>query len=65
MRSGLLRRIVIEPPAVAAAILAAIERDRREVFIPRLYRVAAVAQALAPGLVARAIGRRAYRARAE
>jgi hypothetical protein len=30
-----------------------IERDKRETFVPRWYRAAAVAQALAPGLIAR------------
>ena len=35
-----------------------LERDRRETFVPGWYRVAAVAQALAPSLVARALARR-------
>ncbi|MGB2875061.1 MAG: SDR family NAD(P)-dependent oxidoreductase [Gaiellaceae bacterium] len=46
--------LVVEPELVARRILTALERDRREVFVPRFYRVAALAQALVPGLVARA-----------
>lgn len=45
--------LVIEPELVAERALAALERDRREVFVPRWYRVAPLAQALAPRLVAR------------
>jgi short-subunit dehydrogenase len=65
LRSRFLQRIVIEPPEVARALVAAVDRDRREIFVPRIYRVAAIAQALVPGLVARAVGRSAYRARDE
>jgi len=45
--------LIAEPELVARRVLAAIERDRREVFVPRWYRVAPLAQALAPGLLAR------------
>ena len=38
-----------------------LERDKRETFVPRWYRAAAVAQALAPGLVARLSSRGGYR----
>ena len=51
--SRLLRALVVEPDLVASRIVAAVERDRREVFIPRWYRVAPLAQVLAPRLVAR------------
>jgi short-subunit dehydrogenase len=61
LRSRLLRRLVVEPEAVAAAIMRAIERDRREVYFPRYYRSAALAQALAPGLLARYLGSRSQR----
>jgi short-subunit dehydrogenase len=44
---------VIEPDAVAKAVLLAVERDRREVHVPRYYRVATLAQAITPGIVAR------------
>jgi short-subunit dehydrogenase len=46
-------RIVATPELVAQRILAAIERDRREVVIPRWYRPAAWVQALAPASLAR------------
>jgi NAD(P)-dependent dehydrogenase (short-subunit alcohol dehydrogenase family) len=52
-----LQAVVVEPELVAHRVLAAIERDRREVFVPRWYRVAPLAQALAPGLVARLAAR--------
>jgi short-subunit dehydrogenase len=46
-------RFVIEPEDVAEAIVDAVERDRREVHVPRYYRLATLAQAVVPGLVAR------------
>jgi uncharacterized protein len=61
LRSALLRRLVVEPDHVARHVLKAIERDRRETFVPRWYRAAAVAQALAPGLLARLAARSGYR----
>ena len=61
LRSGLLRRLVIEPAEVARRVVEAVEHDRREVFVPRSYRAAALAQAIAPGLVARVIERGGYR----
>ena len=59
--SRFFRRAVVGPERVADAIVDAIEHDRREVFVPRWYRAFAVAQALAPGLVARASARSAKR----
>jgi short-subunit dehydrogenase len=61
LRSPLFRRLVIEPEDVARHVLRVLERDKRETFVPRLYRLAALAQAIAPGLVARAAGRSGYR----
>jgi short-subunit dehydrogenase len=61
LRSGLLRRLVVGPDHVARHVLKTIDRDRRETFVPRWYRVAAIAQALAPGLVARLSARSGYR----
>jgi short-subunit dehydrogenase len=52
-----LSRLVVEPELVADRVLAALDRDRREVFVPRWYRIAPLAQALAPGLVARVASR--------
>jgi NAD(P)-dependent dehydrogenase (short-subunit alcohol dehydrogenase family) len=46
-------RIVVDPPFVVRRLLSAVEHDKREIFVPRWYRVAALAQALAPGLVGR------------
>jgi short-subunit dehydrogenase len=58
--SRLWQAVVIEPEDVARRIVDAVERDRREVFVPRYYRIATLAQALVPGLVARA-GKRGIR----
>jgi short-subunit dehydrogenase len=58
MRFGrALGSLVVGPELVAERVLAAVERDRREVFVPRWYRVAPLAQALAPRLVARLAAR--------
>jgi uncharacterized protein len=53
LRNPIMRRLVIEPEQVAKHVVTSIERDRREIFVPRWYRAAALAQALAPRLVAR------------
>lgn len=57
LRSALVRRLVVDPEHVAQHVLKVIKRDKRETFVPRWYRVGAVAQALAPGLVARLLSR--------
>jgi short-subunit dehydrogenase len=49
-----LAPLVAEPEAVAASVLRALDRNRTEQFVPWWYRPAAVTQALAPGLLARA-----------
>ncbi len=46
-------RFVIEADDVAEAIMNAVERNRREVHVPHYYRLATLAQAAVPGLVAR------------
>jgi uncharacterized protein len=51
-----IHRFVLEADDVADAILKAVDRNRREVHVPGYYRLATLAQAAAPGLVAR-IGR--------
>jgi uncharacterized protein len=61
LRSALLRRLVVEPDYVARRVLKAIDRDGRETFVPRWYRAAAIAQALAPGLLAQLSTRAGYR----
>jgi NAD(P)-dependent dehydrogenase (short-subunit alcohol dehydrogenase family) len=61
LRSALFRRLVIEPDDVARHVLRVLDCDKRETFVPRVYWLAALAQAVAPGLVARAAGRTGYR----
>jgi short-subunit dehydrogenase len=63
LASRLFRRTVIAPEDVAEHLLRVVERDRRESFVPRWYRVFAIAQALAPALVARLVSRSGYRRR--
>jgi short-subunit dehydrogenase len=55
--SALLRRLVVGPEDVARHVLKVLRRDKWETFVPRWYRAAAVAQALAPGLIARLLSR--------
>jgi short-subunit dehydrogenase len=61
LRSALFRRLVIEPEDVANHVLKVIERDKRETFVPAYYRLAAIAQTLFPGVVARFASRGGYR----
>ena len=61
LRSALLRRLVVGPEQVAQRVLEVLKRDTRETFVPRWYRAAAVAQALAPGLIARLSSRGGFR----
>lgn len=61
LKNPFFRRLVIEPEDVAAAIVRVVERGTRERFIPRWYRIFALAQALTPGLVARLVARSGYR----
>jgi NAD(P)-dependent dehydrogenase (short-subunit alcohol dehydrogenase family) len=64
LASALFRRTVIEPEDVARHVLRSLERGRGgETFVPRWYRIFALVQALAPGLVVRAAARPAYRER--
>jgi short-subunit dehydrogenase len=56
---GRFGRVVVGPDFVANRIVRAIERDRAEIFVPRWYRAAALAQAIAPGTFRRASPRRA------
>jgi short-subunit dehydrogenase len=61
LRSALLRKLVVDPEHVARHVLKVIEGDKRETFVPAWYRVAALAQALVPGLMARIATRSGYR----
>ena len=47
----LVSRIVVDPPLVVQRLLEAVDKDKREIFVPRWYRAVAWAQALAPGSV--------------
>ena len=53
----LMRWTVAEPEDVAAAILDALDRNLTERYVPRWYRIATLAQAVAPSAVARLGGR--------
>ena len=62
LKNPLMRRFVIEPDAVAKAIVDAVEKNRGEVTIPWFpYRLATIAQVLMPGLVGRVSRRFGYR----
>jgi uncharacterized protein len=62
LKSRLLGRFVIQPPAVAEAVLRSIERGKNEVTVPWFpYRPVSVIQSLAPGLIARFAGMSDYR----
>ncbi|HJU47196.1 MAG TPA: SDR family NAD(P)-dependent oxidoreductase [Gaiellaceae bacterium] len=62
LKSRLLARFVIHPPRVAQAIADAVDKDKGETVVPWFpYRIFALAQAVAPGLVARAVGMSDYR----
>jgi NAD(P)-dependent dehydrogenase (short-subunit alcohol dehydrogenase family) len=56
-RLGPFHRLVATPELVAERIVGAVEHDRREILVPRWYRPAALAQAVAPGGLARAWAR--------
>jgi uncharacterized protein len=57
LASPIFRRAVIEPERVADRVVEAVEKDQREVFVPRWYRIFAIAQVLTPWLIGRASGR--------
>ena len=57
-RNPLWRRLVIAPERVAEHVVALVGTERVETFVPGWYRPAAIMQALAPGPLARLLGRR-------
>ena len=62
LKSRLMLRFVIEADDVANAVVKAIEKNKAETVLPWFpYRLAAVAQALVPGVVARFVGMSDYR----
>jgi NAD(P)-dependent dehydrogenase (short-subunit alcohol dehydrogenase family) len=52
-----LYRLVVGPELVATRLADAVEQGKREVFVPRWYRLFTVAQAVAPSLIARVAAR--------
>ena len=61
LSSRFFRRAVIAPEDVARHILRVLEKNRSESFVPRWYRIFAIAQTLFPSLVARLVARSGYR----
>jgi len=57
LKSRLLGRFVIQPPAVAEAVLKSIEKGKAEVTVPWFpYRPISIVQAVAPGVISRFSG---------
>lgn len=62
LKSGIMRRFVIDSEDVATAAVDAVEKGKRELTIPWFpYRPASVFQALFPGVLARLVSRYGYR----
>lgn len=61
LSSGFFRRAVVGPELVAERIVDAVESGKAELFVPRWYRLFALAQTIAPGLVRRLVARSGYR----
>ena len=61
MPSRLVQRTVREPELVASRVLRAIDRNRAETFVPSWYRPVSLVQAVAPGLMTRALSARRIR----
>jgi NAD(P)-dependent dehydrogenase (short-subunit alcohol dehydrogenase family) len=63
LQNPFFRRAVITPDVVAERIANAVETGKRELFVPRWYRLFALAQALLPGLSAKLVARSGYKRR--
>jgi NAD(P)-dependent dehydrogenase (short-subunit alcohol dehydrogenase family) len=61
LRNPFFRRAVITPDVVAERIANAVESGKRELFVPRWYRLFSLAQVLLPGLSARLVARSGYK----
>ena len=61
LANAFFRRAVIEPQLVAERIVKAVESGKRELYVPRWYRVFGLVQALLPALSARLSARSGYR----
>ena len=61
LRSGLMRRFVIDSEDVAETLVEGVEKGKREITVPWFpYRLVSIFQALFPGLLARLVGRYGY-----
>jgi short-subunit dehydrogenase len=61
LRSGLMRRFVLDADDVARAIVKAVDRGRKEMTVPWFpYRPVSIFQALFPGVLARLVGAYGY-----
>ena len=60
LRSAFLRGRVVGPERIADHVLDVLRRDRPETIVPGWYRVGALAQGIAPGLLARLLARGRY-----
>jgi len=61
LRNPFFRRAVIAPHMVAERIANAVESGKRELYVPRWYRLFSLAQVLLPGLSARVVARSGYK----
>lgn len=61
LSNAFFRRSVIGPDLVATRIVDAVESGKRELFVPRWYRVFALAQTLFPGLTGKLVARSGYK----
>ncbi len=61
LTSAFFRRAVIGPELVAERIVMAVASGKRELYVPRWYRLFGLVQALLPGLSARLVARSGYR----
>jgi uncharacterized protein len=61
LRNPFFRRAVITPDVVAERIVNAVESGKRELYVPRWYRLFSLAQTLLPGLSARLVARSGYK----
>lgn len=49
----IIHPVIVEPAAVAKAALRALDRNKKEVYVPRFYRIGTLSQAFVPGIIAR------------
>jgi short-subunit dehydrogenase len=61
LRSRFFRRVIVGPDRVADHVAEAIDKGRRETYVPGWYRLATLAGSLAPGVIVRRGARSGYR----